>query len=221
MARLEVTADTVNVRSGPGVGYEVLSTLDKGREVEEISTEGWCPVEMDDNSIAWISRKYLSAVAEDQTAPAPPAQAVAGGEPPWITWARGKLGVKEAPGGEDNPEIITWDKLMQTLPRSMDHDSTPWCAIFVHAAFHFSGYPESLDIDSAAAVDWLKFGKPVDEPKKGDVVVFEWEGGGHHVCFFLKDLGDGEIQCIGGNQSDAVTIANFPADAVMGYRRAA
>jgi uncharacterized protein (TIGR02594 family) len=87
--------------------------------------------------------------------------------------------------------------------------------VFVNAAFAFCGIKTPK---SAAAVDWLKFGTPVVNPKLGDVAVFKWDSGGHHVALVLALEGE-TVQVIGGNQSDAVTIASYPKVNVMGYRR--
>jgi uncharacterized protein (TIGR02594 family) len=213
MPRFEVVPATLNVRSGPGTNFEILDTLTAGDVVEELSAEGWCPIPMEDGSVGWLARKYLTAAALEAPAPVVPA----GGEPVWIQWARKQIGQKEVPGPGDNPVIAAWYHLT-TLDPSMWHDITAWCAVFVNAAFMLNNIKT---IRSARAVDWLGFGIKVEIPQKGDVVVFDWGGGSHHVAFFLRDLGNGRIECIGGNQSDAVTITSFPESAVMGYRRAA
>lgn len=144
---------------------------------------------------------------------------VAPAEPPWIVLSRNYLGTKEAAGSADNPTIVGWDKLMTTLPASLDHDATPWCAIFVHAMLLLSGYKGKI-VESALAVDWLGFGVPVTDPRDGDIVVFDFGGGDHHVAFVLSVSG-GMVHVIGGNQSDAVTLASYSTSNVMGYRRAA
>jgi uncharacterized protein (TIGR02594 family) len=202
----------VNIRSGPSTNFEVVGDLETGEVIEVLSTEGWCPLEMEDSSVGWVSRKFLTdAPVTPEPKPVPPT-----GEPVWLRWARSKLGQKEVPGPGDNPEIAAWYKLT-TLPKSMWHDETAWCSVFVNAAFELNNLEGTSD---ARAVSWLDWGEEVDDPRKGDVVVFDWGNGGHHVAFFLEDLGNGYIRCLGGNQSDAVTIANYPESAVMGYMRA-
>jgi len=69
-ARFEVTAN-LNVRSGPTTDSEVYETLVAGRIVDEaeIPVE-WCPIEMEDNTIGWISRKYLREAGPDVPEPA-------------------------------------------------------------------------------------------------------------------------------------------------------
>jgi uncharacterized protein (TIGR02594 family) len=100
----------------------------------------------------------------------------------------------------------------------MWRDATAWCAVFVNAAFMLNNIKT---IRSAGAEEWKKFGTATDSPQVGDVVVFQWADGSHHVAFFLGFTPDGRVQVIGGNQGDAVTITTYPAANVMtkGYRR--
>ena len=213
------TTAALNVRSGPGAGFELLDTLQAGDLINEVSMDGWCAIEMDDGTIGYASRKYLvEAPAETATAPVAVPTAPAS-EPPWIVLARKYLGTKEVAGSGDNPTIVGWDKLMTTLPASMQHDATRWCAIFVHAMLLLSGYKGKI-VESALAVDWLNFGTKVTDPKVGDVVVFDFGGGDHHVAFVISVSG-GMVHVIGGNQSDAVTLASYGTQYVMGYLRAA
>ena len=55
--RATVSADTLNVRSGPGTKFPKVSSLKKGEEVFiEREENGWCELTMDDK---WISKEYL------------------------------------------------------------------------------------------------------------------------------------------------------------------
>ena len=56
-----VTTANVNVRSGPGTNYDVLTTLPSETKVSTtpISKDGWRQVEYQDG-VAWISSNYLS-----------------------------------------------------------------------------------------------------------------------------------------------------------------
>jgi hypothetical protein len=53
------TITALNVRSGPGVGYNRLEVLSDGRVVEEVSLVEWCPIAMGSGAVGWVSRKYL------------------------------------------------------------------------------------------------------------------------------------------------------------------
>lgn len=216
----------LNIRQTPATDFDPVGVLVPGQVVIVPPTAGWTPILLEGDQgdeVGWVASKYLVAATNLPAPPVPSLKpAIKAGDPPWIAWARTKLGVKEVPGTGDNPEIVSWDKLIAGFPASMLHDSTPWCAIFVHAAFYYGGYSEAKDIESARAVDWLKFGVPVTNPKLGDVVVFDFGGGDHHVTFVLSVSG-GMVHTIGGNQHDAVTLASYSTDYVMadGYRRAA
>jgi uncharacterized protein (TIGR02594 family) len=209
----KVIADFLNFRSPPVLGQPV-QVLRKG-DIIRPTGKAWIQAVAPDGRTGWISFDYVDYV--DLPAPAPVmTPEAAGKEPPWITWARQQLGVKEVPGAGDNPTIVAWYHLT-TLPADLWHDSTAWCAVFVNAAFFLNGVTGTR---SARAVDWLNFGQPVSVPQLGDVVVFDWGNGGHHVAFFLSRSG-GLVKVIGGNQSNAVTEAAYEEKYVMGYRRAA
>ena len=205
------TTANLNVRSGPGVDFEILDTLEKGDVVEEVVTEGWCPIAMDDGSIAWINRKYLIPQEAPEATPGPPV--LPGVEPVWIRWARSRLGQKEVPGPGDNPEIAAWYRVT-TLPEELWHDATAWCSVFCCAAMELNGIKSTR---SALAFSWRNWGKKVATPQKGDIAIFSFS----HVAFYLSGHGTGSISCLGGNQSNAVTIANFKESSVEQYRRQA
>jgi peptidoglycan hydrolase-like protein with peptidoglycan-binding domain len=68
-------------------------------------------------------------------------------------------------------------------------------------------------------------GKPVANPKPGDIVVFwrespqSWKG---HVGFFMGFNQDGsKVFSLGGNQGDSVSIKAYDAGKVLGFRRVA
>ncbi len=205
-----VTASSLNIRSGPGTDYEVVGSVPQGEMIISPSIEDWAPILLEDDTIGWVSGKYI------QEAPAgrQPATAPSAGDPAWMVWAKQELGVKEVAGAGDNPEIVSWFKLT-TLPEEYWHDSTKWCAVFVNAGFFLNGVK---GLRSARAKDWLQFGRPVDTPKTGDVVVFRWDDGSYHVAYFEALEGDW-VQVIGGNQSNAVTEESYPLQNVAGFRR--
>jgi uncharacterized protein (TIGR02594 family) len=213
-----VTAESeLNIRVGPGTDYDIVGTVPHGQRILSPLTAGWVPVILEDDTVGWLSAHYLkeAPAAEPQPPePAPPQPAPAVGDPPWIVWARKQLGVKEVPGAGDNPEIVSWFKLT-TLPEALWHDRTAWCAVFVNAGFFLNGVK---GLRSARAKDWLRFGHPVDSPRTGDVVVFQWDDGNYHVAYFLA-LEEDRVRVIGGNQSNAVTDTTYPSGNVTGFRR--
>lgn len=147
-------------------------------------------------------------------------------DPPHLKIAFSKLGLKEIPGANDNPVIVG---MFAAIGRpDIRDDETSWCACFVGWSLHESGVPlQDLPPKSQRllARSYLDFGSKVATPERGDIVVFErgnssWQG---HVAFFLRFVtidGVRYVEVIGGNQSNAVTIARYSASKVLGYRRA-
>jgi uncharacterized protein YraI len=63
---------SVNVRSGPGVGYAVLDTLYPGEDVDiQRCTGGWCYV-VHDGPNGWVSASYLDSEDGGYAPPPPP-----------------------------------------------------------------------------------------------------------------------------------------------------
>jgi uncharacterized protein YraI len=63
---------SVNVRSGPGVGYAVLDTLYPGEDVDiQRCTGGWCYV-VHNGPNGWVSASYLASNSGGYEPPPPP-----------------------------------------------------------------------------------------------------------------------------------------------------
>ena len=69
----------------------------------------------------------------------------------------------------------------------------------------------------ASAKAWLEWGTKLTGPALGCVVVFEREGGGHVGFVYGRDT-KGRLLVLSGNVGDAVCIAPFPLNRVLGYR---
>lgn len=115
----------------------------------------------------------------------------------------------------DHPFIL-WcheSTTMGTMP-----DEVPWCSSFVNRLAWWLRLPRSK---KANAISWLGVGESVSDPKVGyDIVILSR---GHnpalgHVGIFAGFDGD-NVRVLGGNQSNNVTIQNFPKTRVLGYRR--
>lgn len=128
-----------------------------------------------------------------------------------------KKGVKELSGKNNSEAILNYAKDLGI--KEYKSDSTPWCSLFMSWVVNKVGIK---DIKTLLARDWLKYGEKVSIPKRGDIVILKrgtsnWEG---HVGIFLKYTDDGKyVTVLGGNQSDRVTISNYPAIRVIGFRR--
>lgn len=135
-------------------------------------------------------------------------------DPKWVVEARKYLGMTEVKGPRHAPFILD---LWQRIGLAIREDETPWCAGFVGGVLESVGIRSSK---SAAARSYLKFGVPLNKPAYGCIVVF-WRGSpsgwSGHVGFLVgKDKHD-NLMILGGNQSDAVTIAPFSQSRVLGY----
>jgi uncharacterized protein (TIGR02594 family) len=88
-------------------------------------------------------------------------------------------------------------------------------AAFVGSMLHRAGYKSS---GSLMARSYLKWGQAITGPRKGAVVVIErGEAPAGHVAF-VDDWSPSVIKCLGGNQGDAVSIANYARSRVLGFR---
>ena len=130
--------------------------------------------------------------------------------PPWLTIARGEVGVTETPGPGNNPRILEYHK--RTKLRAKD-DITPWCAAFVCWCLEEAGL---ISPESAAAQDFLTWGRAIEKPVEGCIVVLK-RPGGRHVGFYVGESGR-FVNIIGGNQRDRVMELMFSKNLVLGYR---
>ena len=128
------------------------------------------------------------------------------------------VGIKEVPGTEDNPLLLAMRQLDNDWP---EHDEVPWCSGFMNwIAWHLR-LPRSKNL---MARSWLNVGKPVSLTRAapGFDVVILWrgtpEGASGHVGLYAGHS-DGKIKILGGNQNNAVTIAEYPANRLLGIRR--
>jgi uncharacterized protein (TIGR02594 family) len=129
------------------------------------------------------------------------------------------LGTKETPGAATTPIIGGWIKSAADW-LDKDDSKTAWCGCFRGA----------LGLETATgcppehyrAASWAKWGSPIDITKpllwqRGDTIVMT-RPGGNHVCILDRIQGT-KAYCLGGNQSDAVTIAPFPLTRITHVRR--
>ena len=106
------------------------------------------------------------------------------------------------------------------LERDLDPVKTPWCAGFVDAILYKTGYSRH---NTLWARDFLKYGKKVDVPQKGDIVVLTRGKTNGHVGFFVRNITDVNgkkwVGVIGGNTNGEVKLGYYPPHKVLGYRR--
>ena len=147
------------------------------------------------------------AVAGIGAAPAPPLEI---GRPLWLEAGIKLIGTKEFAGGKNNPTIIDWAKDEGgAIAKAYTADSIPWCALFANHCLTKVGIKgtETLwALDFAGKWPAVK----LPGPAVGAFAPMLRDGGGHIIQIVGRDQA-GNIMGLGGNQSDAVTIAPFAA----------
>ena len=133
---------------------------------------------------------------------------------PWITEAKTALGRNEA---RDRTWLMDW---LKRDGRSLgDPSKSPWCGDFVETCIRM-GLPDepllgALGTNPYWARNWLLFGQDTKQ-FIGAVLIFE-RGSGGHVGFAVGQ-DDDHFYVLGGNQSDAVTIARVAKSRLLGAR---
>jgi uncharacterized protein (TIGR02594 family) len=209
VANLTVTASNLNLRVEPDLKSEVICVLNHGDIVEWLETSSnnyWQKIQIN-GKVGWASCKYLRVESSEEDATIPRWFYVAIDEyNKHITEVVGKLG---------NPRIIEYLHSTNLDSNAANSDETPWCSAFVNWCVEKSGYAGT---ESAWARSWLKWGKAIEEPSKGCIVVFERGIDAGHVAFFVSKISDSEIEVLGGNQGNKVCIKSYPINKLLGYR---
>jgi len=128
------------------------------------------------------------------------------------------LGEKEKfNDGTSNPVVLSF---YRDFANWVTDTEVAWCSAFMNTIYASTGHEYT---GTLLARDWLKVGEEVDDPRPGDIVVFwrvqpnSWQG---HVAMYLNHTPDGEyISVLGGNQSNKVSVANYRASRLLGFRR--
>jgi len=121
---------------------------------------------------------------------------------PWMAIAENEKGEKQFEGAEHNPRVLEYLRSTTNLGKSdISRDETSWCSAFVNWCLEQAGYERTKD---AVARSWLRWGKAIDTPRRGCIVVFEREKIFGHVAFYLSETKD-HIKVLGGNQTNPET----------------
>lgn len=131
---------------------------------------------------------------------------------PWLKLAENALGVREDAGAANDKEVGSY---FRDAVGVVHPDSVPWCAAFVGAMLKRCNYPGS---GSLMARSYLNWGSALTAPRKGCVVVLKRGSPPSGHVGFAHDWTASSIRLLGGNQSDAVTVASFKRADVLGYR---
>lgn len=135
---------------------------------------------------------------------------------PWHERAQRDLGLREGPGSRNNMGLVS---RIRDAVGWYPGDHIPWCGGIMAAWIAETLPDEPLPNNPLGARNWLQFGIPCD-PRLGAVLVFwrgsrkGWKG---HVGLYAGEDGSA-YRVLGGNQSDAVTIARISKSRLLGAR---
>lgn len=135
-------------------------------------------------------------------------------QPTWLTAAWRELGQTEVTGLANNPRIVRL--YAEAGHPQVKHDGTAWCAAFVGACLERSGIRCSR---SLMARSYARWGTPLDAARFGAIAVLSRTSDPAlgHVGFVVGATAD-KIVLLGGNQSDAVSVAAFDRTRVVAVR---
>lgn len=140
------------------------------------------------------------------------------------------VGLSEIPGHVSNPQILSMLRLDNP---TIQDDEVPWCSAFVNYIAWILRLPRSK---SLSARSWLTVGEAIPSRHHAsvgnDVVILSrgpipqpgpamLDAPGHVGFFGGAYLSEDSVWVLGGNQSDKVSLAPFPADRILGIRRLA
>lgn len=134
-------------------------------------------------------------------------------QPSWMAEAWRELGQSERPGPTHNPRIVA---MFDELGHPHQADETAWCAAFVGACLERAGIASTRSLMARSYEQW---GIANAAPTAGAIAVLRRGSDpalGH--VGFLIGASDAHVYLLGGNQSDAVTVAPFNRDLVIAYR---
>jgi uncharacterized protein (TIGR02594 family) len=127
----------------------------------------------------------------------------------------------ETPGTKNNPVIIDWAKQVGgNIANVYKADEIPWCGLFIAIVAKKSS--KQIVKDPLWALNWGTFGKYVEIPMLGDVLVFvrktsDGKTAGHVGLYVGED--DVCYHVLGGNQSDKVCIIRKEKNRLYTSRR--
>lgn len=133
---------------------------------------------------------------------------------PWMAEAWRGFGIAERAGAAADPRIVAYYR--DAGHPEITSDEVAWCAAFLGAALARTGFAAT---GSLLARSYSDYGQELDDPDYGAIAVFPRGGDPQqgHVGF-VAGATETHLYILGGNQSDAVTVAAFPRANVIALR---
>jgi uncharacterized protein (TIGR02594 family) len=156
-----------------------------------------------------VGPRTRDAIAKVLTKPVPADIKAEITRPLWLEAGLKLVGTNEFAGAKDNAVILDWaEEEGGAIARTFNHDSIPWCALFANhilTKVGLKGTETLWALDFAGKWPAVRLGGPA----VGAFAPMTRSGGGHIMTIVGRDKA-GNVMGLGGNQSDAVTIAAFP-----------
>lgn len=125
--------------------------------------------------------------------------------PPWVEELQRRIGLHEK---RDHEELSEW---LKSAGSYVDPEDTPWCGDAMETAILRTLPEEPVPDNPMASYNWLKFGRPLQEPVLGAIMVF-WRGDPNgrlgHVAVYMGEDED-YYHVLGGNQSNQIRTSRY------------
>nr|CAI3971266.1 baseplate hub subunit and tail lysozyme [Ochrobactrum phage ORM_20] len=135
-------------------------------------------------------------------------------EPPWLSIAKGEIGVKEYAGSVSNPRILEYHKTVGINAG----DSVAWCSSFVAWCLKNSG--QSISGASGMARSWATAGcmEKLSTPVRGCIAVFSRAPNptSGHVGF-VDAIQGGNVMLVHGNSDNSVRRSGKSMQRLVGF----
>ena len=129
------------------------------------------------------------------------------------------LGIKEIPGSASNPVILQMAKELK-VDTIYTNDDIAWCSLFISYLCQITGKPlPGNDVELLRAASFVNWGNQVirGQEQLGDILIFT-RPGGNHVSLYIAES-DHSFHCLGGNQSNSVSITEISKYRLSAARR--
>lgn len=140
-------------------------------------------------------------------------------KPPPPLWYEELLRRKGLHEVRDRSALMAW--LRSDGKTLGDPARLPWCGDAIQTCLALTLPDETQPVNPYLARNWLKFGVELKTPALGCIVVF-WRGSkagtSGHVGLYAGEDAQGYLHVLGGNQSDAITIARLDKTRLLGMR---
>jgi uncharacterized protein (TIGR02594 family) len=131
--------------------------------------------------------------------------------PPWMAEMHRRMGLHEV---THKAKLIEFLKIGKFLG---DPSKLPWCGDMVESCIAKVLPTEPLPANPFWAQAWATFGINAQTPLVGSIGVIRWSANAGHVGFVAGVEGN-NVVLLGGNQSNAITLASFPRDKFIAFR---